>query len=283
MSALGLRIRLLGRTLVAVVCWLTVSLSIGFLAGSTRATAVTLAVLLMGSLGLALASRWVLGRWLAADTDLPKGMEQTLARLEDEGRLKGSRRLKVRVFQSPLPRALLVKSLLGSPCLYLSWAALSVLNEMELRAVIEVGAAKAREPGLALRSFSVCVATALLKATPTAWIGFFEQQANPEEPSGRGLGLGPGSAAFFLMVFPVVRVFLWLGRPWTGAPALELPEDWALGLRKAAQTAHFTHVSRDPAIEMLQFFGLPSGTALLAGLMPEQDAGSLSHLVTVRN
>lgn len=277
MTQVSLRLRLVGRCILALTLIALVGLAIGFLVTDFGWGLVTGGVLCVTMTVLGFFSKTILAYWLQADAELPRGMKQTLKRLLDEKRIGIIPRISI--YQSPVPRALVARSLAGSPTLFLSWAALAILDESELRAVIEVGTRKAREPGLAFRTLNVCVATALLRATPRAWIGFFERFSS--EPFGFKTALGPGSAAFFLVVFPVVRLFLWMGRPWSVQSDAKTADGWALGLRKIAQTAHFTHVSKDPALEMLQFFGLPSGTALLAGLMSAE--ANLSQLVSAPN
>jgi heat shock protein HtpX len=143
----------------------------------------------------------------------PKGLARSLD-LVAFGKEK--RMPKFSVFSDPSPHIWVVRSLGGSGRVILSQGLVSLLNEEELRAMIAWSMFRLNERGIVFQSFCSVMAVWLLNLAPRPWVNLVfagRVLSKSDEKS-----LHPNTFIGFLILFPLARFLLLLGKPTTMHP-----------------------------------------------------------------
>lgn len=163
-------------------------------------------------LGLFFAALWAekgIARAHGATSQVPKGLARSLDRVLMEE--KSSLRPRVMVYSDASPNALAIASLGGPGTILLSQGLIALLNEEELRVVLLLCLSRLKESGIRFQSFCSILAVWALGFAPPAWVGLVFS-GKVLSKSDEGL-LHPPAVVGFLVVFPLARLFLRLGKP----------------------------------------------------------------------
>jgi hypothetical protein len=136
---------------------------------------------------------------------------------------------RVLFYQDPGPGALFVRAPLGAGAVLLSQGLVSALDEEELRALFAEACARARAPGVALRSLCFWLALGLARAGSLEWASVVFLGARQKR------GLEPQAALRFAAVFPWMRLLVRLASVPSGvmpSDAAQRSESYAGALRK---------------------------------------------------
>ncbi|MGZ3698427.1 MAG: hypothetical protein ACXWP5_09845, partial [Bdellovibrionota bacterium] len=200
-----LRFRLFGRSLklffalavpAAFVAWCV----LGWQAASVTALGIFIFLILCATF----AERPIIG---AHGPCLPaaSGIERSL---EHATQGDGIRLPRVLIYENPLPNALVVRGMFGRGTVLLSQGLISLLREEELRQTLAGCLEELDQPGMVFRSTCSALAAICLRLAPAKWVGFMAGALQSDSAE----VLSPQSGLGFLLVFPLLRFFLDLGR-----------------------------------------------------------------------
>lgn len=229
MQRLIILVRLLGISIVLSAPFVLVGTLIYPGVGSLYGLALAGAMIL----GIAAFSERAMRRAYRANSTPPKGLQKTLQMAAG----KRKQLPLISVFADPVPNALVIRSLGGNGSLLLSQGLITLLNERELRAILELCLKRLDSTGITFQSFCKILAVWSLSFSPRPWVSLVF--------SGRTLSLkeekllSPVSAIGFLILFPLARFLTKLGRsPTHEAEFNGVDEIYSAALEKASMTIY---------------------------------------------
>jgi hypothetical protein len=208
---------------------------------------------------IAWKSEYIVARVHRASSVIPDGLHRTL-----ELALSGDIEKQwphLLVFSDPSPNALIIRSWGGSGTILVSQGLVALLNEEELRAILQLCVLRLKEPGIAFQSFCFIFALGALSFAPRPWVNLvFTGRTLPRVEERL---LGPCSALGFLVLFPVVRFFLYFGRsPIRSRTTSQLGGIYSAAMQKVAQAIHIWGPGKNYGIFSLYFIHPNSGEML---------------------
>ncbi len=160
-----------------------------------------LASVVIGLTTIALNLEKIVSRAHHAHSLIPPGITRSLE-LASQGLC--SQLPIIRVFEDPTPTALVVRSLGKPGTLLLSRGLIVLLNEKELRNVIQVGILRLQTPGIIFCSFCSTFSMCLLAIAPKPWVKLLFMTKKPtltqEGP------FNPFSTLVFLILYPIAQL-----------------------------------------------------------------------------
>jgi len=237
-----LRLRILARSILVLLFLITPVAAVGYwLQTSEGAAAGALAGLGFWIFLMFLAERGI-RLSIGAKEDLPAGVcrsaEMATAGNPDE-------LPRIIVYEEAAPNAIVARSFGSRGTVFLSQGLIALLDEQELRAVIQMAKARVRSPGIVLQTFCAFLSVLLLLMAPKQWSKLFF--------SGRPLHRGeeqmlsPFSVFRFLLVFPATRFFLSASHmPRDLQIASETRDAAVSALRKIARSVSIWGPTRSP-------------------------------------
>jgi hypothetical protein len=183
----------------------------------------------------ALRTELILAKLYGSSSDIPQGLTRSLELVFDSNSRRPLPRLLV--FRDPSPNTLIVKSLTGSGTILLSQGMIALLNEEELRAILELCIIRLDEPGIIFQSFCSTLALGILKFAPRAWsnLAFTGRALSKDEER----LLSPLSSIGFLILLPIAHNLVNIGRiPVKNRSSIQLAGPYSVAMQKVAQAVH---------------------------------------------
>jgi Zn-dependent protease with chaperone function len=154
-------------------------------------------------LWMSFSAEGLLRRLLHVQDEVPAPLTRSLAAVCYE---RGETPPSVAFFRDPAPQILAVKSLRSEGTIFVSQGLIAVLDEEELRDILQQTLGRLQSPDMLVRSLAATLAIRALRISPPAWVSlFFGGQTLAFQQASQGSAL---SFIRFSILLPWVRFFL---------------------------------------------------------------------------